>query len=285
MNQSDRSPGRHGGFALVFVLWILMLAGFLAATNAQSSRSNALTTLGYSNHAALRWSAKAGLSVAINEIAGAKTRGEAVPLSFGCRFGEVDLLVELQDEQGKIDLNVAGPASVGAVLVELGVDDKSAAGLADKLADYVDTDELQRPQGAEAIQYTQTKSLDEPRNGSLNSLLELARVLDWDSLPIDEVSRHFTVHSGSSRVDRSLASTELLRAIDVLGKPGSAFKPSSKRTYTVRLSAKRDNDAYQQTNVVDMPHIAGQSARVLETAFGFIPPAEGAKSIDARSCV
>lgn len=285
MNPLKPSPAKHGGFALVFVLWILMLAGFLAAISAERSRSNALTTVEYSNQAALRWSAKAGLSVAMNEIAAAKDRGETIPLSFECRFGDVDLRIELQDEQGKLDLNVGRPEIVQAVLVELGVDGNEAVGLSESLADYVDPDDLQRSQGAEAIRYRGKKPLDQPRNGPLISLMELGLVLGWDTQPISKLSRHFTVHSGKSTVDRDLASTELLRAIDFVGKPSSVFKASNWRTYTVRLSTKRDNDAYQQTIVVEMPQIAGQSAKVLETAYGFGPPVQGAKSTNGRSCI
>jgi general secretion pathway protein K len=69
------------------------------------------------------------------------------------RLGAGAVAVRIEDESAKIDLNRADEATLASMLVSTGMPPGEARQLAAAIADYRDPDNIQRPGGAEAIDY------------------------------------------------------------------------------------------------------------------------------------
>ncbi|MEM7060441.1 MAG: hypothetical protein AAF557_22910 [Pseudomonadota bacterium] len=189
------------------------------------------------------------LSLTVAEIEKAKAAGTAIPDWFACSFGDADVVMTIEDEHGKIDLNEVSPQTVSALLIAMGSDKDDARQLALHLADYRDPDDFGRFTGDEAIAYSQL-GLPPPRNAKLISLRDLASIPGWAQVSVQEISRHATVHSGRRQVDPASAS-EIVRS--VLANAGSArenTKASGASLFTVRVTASGENDAQASLGVV-----------------------------------
>lgn len=92
----------------------------------------------------------------------------------------------LQDARGLLQVNVASPPLMSGLLVQWGVPPDQADAYVDALADFVDLDDFQRLNGAEAAVYRRA-GLPSPDNDWLQSADTLRRVWRWRDLP--EVQR------------------------------------------------------------------------------------------------
>ena len=109
----------------------------------------------------------------------APTQGWHDPLEFaGITFPDSTVSVEFQDETGKLPFSSLYNDSVtfSAILSDLGFDDYTASELVDKFQDWVDEDDLVRPDGAENDYYLDAPIPYEPANAPISSLRELALI-------------------------------------------------------------------------------------------------------------
>ncbi len=100
------------------------------------------------------------------------------------RLGEV--VLRFQDMRGLIDLNLASPDDLFALLGIFGVAAEDRGPLIAKLQDYIDADSLVRLNGAEAPQYEEA-GMEPPANAPLRTPWEVRRILDWDK--IDDLAK------------------------------------------------------------------------------------------------
>lgn len=87
-----------------------------------------------------------------------------------------DFDLRVQDQAGLINLNFLGRDAQIRLFERLGLDGPAAARAADRLADYIDGDDLRRPSGAEADEY-RAAGAPAPKNFYLQSPAELFGVL------------------------------------------------------------------------------------------------------------
>jgi type II secretory pathway component PulK len=90
--------------------------------------------------------------------------------------------VQLQDDRGLINLNIADDARLDRFLGVMGVPFERRAPLIDALRDYIDEDSLKRLNGAEAPEYL-AAGLPPPHNGRLITPAEAHRIFGWASTP------------------------------------------------------------------------------------------------------
>lgn len=89
-----------------------------------------------------------------------------------------DLTVATQDEAGLVNLDQLPPSAMPRLFAAMGVSRDGQAVLTDRLGDYLDADDLKRPQGAEADDYRRA-GLPAPPNGPLRRRDELAGLIGW----------------------------------------------------------------------------------------------------------
>lgn len=109
----------------------------------------------------------------------APTQGWQDPLEFaGITFPDATVTVEFQDESGKLPFSSLYNDNImfTIILSDLGFDDYTATELVDKFQDWVDEDDLERPDGAENDYYLDAPIPYEPANAPISSLKELALI-------------------------------------------------------------------------------------------------------------
>ncbi len=107
--------------------------------------------------------------------------GGELPLDDRVFRGVGSALFSIQDEGGLIGLNSFKTGQLGRLLGLLGIPADQWSQLLDKLADYIDRDNLLRLNGAEADDY-RNLGLPPPANRFLLSSWEAKNVLGWGSL-------------------------------------------------------------------------------------------------------
>ncbi len=109
----------------------------------------------------------------------APTQGWQDPLNFaGITFPDTTVSVEFQDETGKLPFSSLYNDNIMFMIIlsDLGFDDYTATELVDKFQDWVDEDDLERPDGAENDYYLDAPIPYEPANAPISSLKELALI-------------------------------------------------------------------------------------------------------------
>jgi type II secretory pathway component PulK len=86
--------------------------------------------------------------------------------------------VSLQDEGGLLNLDSASPQSFQRLLIGAGISQPWAYRLSDRLADYLDPDDLKRAEGAETQDYRLAGQAP-PLNGPLRRADQILGVLGW----------------------------------------------------------------------------------------------------------
>ena len=187
------------GIALLMVLWVLMLLTVIVGEFCFAMRTRVNITRNFKESAEAYYIAIAGFNKAIEQIilqqmaprrvvtvetgsseAAAKTEGapdwrvntDMPPVDFGGGAFEV----RIENESGKIDLNLADRDLLRAMLGGLGLDDAQKDVIADSIMDWRDADNNHRMNGAEEDYY---QSLPVPyhcKNADFDAKEELLRV-------------------------------------------------------------------------------------------------------------
>jgi len=209
---------RQRGFALLVVLSALGLLALVAAAFAQVARSHIKLAASAGAGARAEALADAGVHIAILDLVGARESGpvgrrlalDSTPFPCGAGGGAI-LAIAVQDEAGKVDLNIAGPVLIRALLLGLGV--RGGEATVDAILDYRDQDDARRVSGAERAEYLAAGRLFGPRNGPFLAVEDLASVLGLSQADADRLRPFVTVYSGLIGVDAGVAPRVLADAL------------------------------------------------------------------------
>ncbi|MEJ2115551.1 MAG: type II secretion system protein GspK [Gammaproteobacteria bacterium] len=234
------------GFALITVLWVTAFLAVIAGS--------------------VSYQARASLSLANNVVASFKTKHAAE----GALFLTIDKLVkrdelqghvlknpnynyeldnlvvavEVSDESGKIDLNLASVDLLKSLFVSMGVKENTSSSIADAIADWRDQDNLQRANGAEDQDYSAIGLLYEAKDDEFDSIDELSLVLGVTPDIHNKVKPFVTVYAQDIGVNTALASTVVKNAVrNIIGTSNTEEASSDYETstggliYTLRAKA------------------------------------------------
>ena len=145
------NSSRQRGVALVAVLWVLVLLPVIAASLTTSTRTGSQVARNLVDNAKARALADAGVHRAILALfepdPGRQLALDGTQYRFVFAGGEV--LISLQDEAGKVDLNRAPEALIEGLFVAAGLEAAEAEALTSAVLDYRDADDAHRLNGAE----------------------------------------------------------------------------------------------------------------------------------------
>ena len=206
------------GFALVAVLWLLLILTVIAGMllrGADSERDLAATEIAL---AQARLLADAGVNRTIMSLASAPD-----PLKWRLdgtrqilRLLDHDIAISVESEAAKIDLNLASPALLAALLRSQGAAPGDAGDSAARIVAW------RRPlapgepdQAADA--YRDAGRSYVPQHNPFRSDEELRLVLGMTQDLAASVAPAVTVYSGSPSVDRQVAGDIVLRALEEAG--------------------------------------------------------------------
>ena len=215
----EPSAGRkQRGFALLVVLSALGLLAIVAASFAHVARTHIKVAAVAGAGARAEALADAGVQIVIMDLVAARESGslsrrfalDATPLACSAGNGAF-LTLAVQDEAGKVDLNIASPMLIRALVLGLAAGAGEAA--VDAILDYRDQDDSRRIFGAERAEYLAAGRTHRPRNGPFVAVEELASVLGLTQADADRLRPAVTIHSGLPAIDANVAPTALVEAL------------------------------------------------------------------------
>jgi general secretion pathway protein K len=207
--------GKQRGFALLMVLWAAMMLAIIVASILSIGRSEALIAHSRTHTAALEATEDAAINQVIlnmldrDAAAQPPTDGTA----FADVFGGIQVRVKVQDEAGKIDLNMANGAVLTRLLQIGGLAADDAQAMADRIQDWREPGDLHRLGGAGESAYRDAGTGYGPRRGPFPNVAELQLVLGMDRRVFARIAPSLTVASGMPWIDPSYAGRDVLLAL------------------------------------------------------------------------
>lgn len=190
------------GFALILVIWALVLLASLATGFAFAIRHEIRVAGDLASLARAEATATAALHATVR-LLGAAEPDERWQAEAGLRdipWPDAAIGVRVRSESGRIDINRA-PHELLLGLVAQFHPLETAEALVDALVDWRDADDEPGPAGAEREAYLRAGYAYGPANAPFNSVNELSRVLGFDGQIRDALRPYLTVHSRRPRIN------------------------------------------------------------------------------------
>lgn len=210
------------GIALVLVLWLLALLTALVATFAVTARTEQMQARHLRFGIEARYAALAGMELAAARMMEPDPQRRWIPdgREYLTSFAGAELRLRVQDETGKLDINVADDLSLARFFEALGEDSERALRLAGAIVDWRDMDDFVHLHGAEGPEYAAAGLPYGPKNRAFDTLGELQQVLGMDYETFERAAPYLTVFTGRPP-DPALAEGPVLAAY---GYPGELIE-------------------------------------------------------------
>jgi len=203
------------GFALLAVLWLVMLLALIAASFTKTARTQIDLGRNAVEKAKAQALADAGVNRAILGLLEpdptARWRADGTPYVLSLGSGEVRIAI--QDEAGKIDLNVASDQLLQGLFTSIGLASDEASALVDAIADFRDPDDLRRLNGAEDDDYRAAGLSWEAKDAPIEAIEELQQVFGMTPELYRRIAPLLTVHSWEDGIDPLVAPAQTLAAV------------------------------------------------------------------------
>jgi general secretion pathway protein K len=187
--------GRNGGFALIIVLWTLVLIGFIVLHLTASGRTEIRIASNLVSNSVAQAAADGAIFEAIFNLSDPRP-DQQWPIDgrpHELMVGSSRVTLWLEDEASWINPNTASPPLLETLLRVTGSDPESAQRLAIAIGEWVGSAASPRPQPALLAEY-QAAGLDYgPPGGPLESLDELGRVLGMTPATLAAIRPHLTL--------------------------------------------------------------------------------------------
>jgi general secretion pathway protein K len=268
------------GYALVSVLWlIVLLTGIAAAYHAEARVESRLLAAAV-QRAQAEALAEAGIWLAIHEhmttIAAAE-RAARVTRTF--ELDGAAVTVTVADASGFINLNSAPPELLAALLAaRSGLDEAEQAKVVDAILDWRDSDHTRRPKGAEDAEYAAAKRPHGAKDAPFATVDELRLVRGVTPAAYRAVASALTVFGNHARVNAAAAPPEVL---DVL--PRTSFAEAPRETLDERFLQPSGEDIYVVNATVQVGAATGHIVATVRYARGDARPIQLLAWSDAPS--
>lgn len=249
---------RERGFALIIVLWTLVLVSLLLAGLAAGARSDLRLTANLRRAAELESAADGAINQAIFGLLRPGDSGWAAGARRALSSGGASVQVAIDSQAGLVNPNVVQAPLMSRLLVRLGVEPETAGRVAAAIVDWRTPGQTPSPGGAKAAR-SRAAGLDYgPPGAPFESLGELRRVLGMTPALLAAVTPYLTLWWDGDP-DPSLAEPVVLLALrDVYGTRAPP-RPGERDEDVVTITA-RARDA-----------TGGQVARRAVVRVGFSP--------------
>jgi general secretion pathway protein K len=209
-----KAPSRSG-FALVAVLWLLLILSVIGAMLLRGAGSERELAASEVTLTQARLLADAGINRAVMSLTNAQD-----PLKWrldgtkqAIQLLDHDIEIAVQSEAAKIDLNLAPPKLLAALLRSQGVAPGDAGEIADRIVAWRSPLAAGEPDGAADI-YRDAGRRYGPLHGTFRSVDELRLVLGMTDELQTALSAAVTVYSRNPAVDRQVADDIVLHALE-----------------------------------------------------------------------
>jgi general secretion pathway protein K len=212
--RGQRAPAARG-FALIIVLWFLVLVAAIGAYILASARMETAIARNIRSSATAEALADGGIAEAVfnqsDTIVPNRWKPDGAPHRLRLEGGE--LVIRMTDEEGKVNPNLASDRLLAALFESAGVDRTLALHLGAAIADWVGSEPNTRPPGAKLEQYLQAGKTYGPPNAPIESLDELQLVLGMTPEIFAAVRPYLTIYTKKSQPDPANALPVVRRAL------------------------------------------------------------------------
>ena len=186
---------RSGGFALIIVLWALVLIGFIVAHLSASGRTEIRIAGNLVANSAAQAAADGAIYETIFNLSNPAPE-QRWPVDGTPRqvtVGVSRVTIRLEDEASWINPSTAAPALLEALLRVTGSDADSARRLATSIGEWVGSAAAPRPQDAIIAEYRSAGLDYGPPGAPIETLGELGRVLGMSPAVLATIRPHLTL--------------------------------------------------------------------------------------------
>jgi general secretion pathway protein K len=229
------------GFALIIVLWTLVLIAFIVAQLTSSGRTE-IRIAGNLVADAVAEAADDGAIFAALFNLDDPNPAQRWPLDgtvHELTIGNSRVIVRLEDEAGRINPNSASPALLEALLRVTGSDPETARRLVEAIGEWVGSAPAARPQNAVRADYSAAGLDYGPPSAPIETLDELGRVIGMTPAVLAAIRPHLTLF-GPPEPNPASADLVVAAALAEVSPPPQAPNPSNQPSFdllTVRIEA------------------------------------------------
>jgi general secretion pathway protein K len=241
--RSPRKPGDPRGFALLIVLWTMVLLALLVTHLTATGRSELRIASNYAGNAQAEAQADGAVFEAAFHVINGDWAADGKPRQL--QLGRGTVVLALYSESGKVNPNIASVDLLASLLRALGADPGQANALAAAIADWREAGDQPRPDGAKAPEYRAAGLDHGPPNAPFESLDELGRVLGMTPQLLAALRPHLTLYQFGDP-DPASADPVVIQALKQLN--GQSTQPSfppgltaGLQTLTVTAEAHSDS--------------------------------------------
>ncbi len=235
----NNTPDRRRGFALLIVLWMLVLITFIVGYVISRGRSEIQISMNIAANAAA--SAAADGAVYQTIFALSNPREDQRPGVDGTirkvEIGRSVVTLRVEDENGRINPNLASARLLEGLLLAVGTEANTAADLADAITQWVGSARRLRSSDELAAEYRAAGLNYAPPEAPLESIDELLRVRGMTVQEFGAIRPHLTLFGGRdpnvANVDPIVAAAK--RFADQSGSSGPIFSGVGVDAQIVRI--------------------------------------------------
>ena len=196
LRTSPVACNRNGGFALLVVLWVLVLIAFIVAHLTATARTEAGIADNLVGNAAAQAAADGAIFEAIFNLSNPRP-DRRWPVDGQGRelvIGDSHVRVRLQNEAWWINPSTASPALLAALLHATGSDPASAHRLATAISEWVGSAPVARPRAAVLAAYRAAGLDYGPPDAPLETISELGHVRGMTPAILAAIRPHLTLY-------------------------------------------------------------------------------------------
>jgi len=187
------------GAALITITWVVLLLSLLAVGVLSLSLTARQTVASLESETQNRLLAESAIDVFMGRYF--FDDNNRAYLGAAVRILDENIRVDVEYDQGKIDINKSGREWISALVAASGRSEDTALSVADAIIDWRDIDDISGPLGAEKTEYEAADLDYGPRNAPFESVGELKHVLGMDAALYNCMLPLVTVYSKQSAVD------------------------------------------------------------------------------------
>ena len=197
------------------VLWILLLVTISTGAYTLMARMDQLEAHTMLSGTRARMAAEAALNLTVLSLRDPDETSRLVPdgRPYTLEIQDVKVEVEVTDERGKLNINSADETTLTQLFSANGMASDEAIYLAAAVLDWVDVDEVERPNGAEIDAYNSLGLPVGPGNRNFVMIEEVLQVLGMSFDLYVKIEPGLTVFSNSATPDPAFAPVEALLAL------------------------------------------------------------------------
>jgi general secretion pathway protein K len=229
---------REGGFALLIVLWTMVLLILIVTQMTSSGRTEAQLASNLRNAAAAEAAADGAVYDTVFHLIDPRpgTGHGSLPAVRALKIGGAAVGVRVENLAGRINPNNASVYLLHALMMAVGLDDQHATSLAAAIVDWRTPGSHAQPDGATAAEYRAAGMHYRPPGGPFQDIQELSNVLGMSPDVLGRLTPHMTLWWPDDPVP-ALADPVVRQALSAVGLVSAATLDVSNPVYAITATA------------------------------------------------